>query len=86
MTQNSQDVTTTGIRMHLALKQRSQTWLASEIGESSHWVSRRMSGKVKLNLEDIDRIASALSTDLLGILEMADGVDVTGRTSCEEAA
>jgi len=68
----TQDVTSTGIRMHLASRKLSQSWLAEEIGETQHWLSRRMSGKVNFNTHDLDRVAKALNTDFLGLIEITE--------------
>ena len=61
-----------GIRMHLASRRLSQSWLADELGETPHWLSRRMSGKVNFNTQELDRVAKALGIDFLGLLEITE--------------
>lgn len=48
------------LRAELARKGRSQTWLADQLGESKHWVSRRFAGQTDLAVEDLIRMAGAL--------------------------
>lgn len=48
------------LRAELARKGESQTWLANELGESKHWVSRRFAGLTDLSVEDMFRICEAL--------------------------
>ena len=73
--QDSQTAATKAIRLHLAAKDKKQTWLAAQIGESPFWLSRRMSGAVNFDFDDMDRIAAAFGTDLLGLLADADRFD-----------
>ena len=66
--QDSQTAATKAIRLHLAALNKKQTWLAGELGVSPFWVSRRMSGAVNFDVEDLDRIAAALGTTLFDLL------------------
>lgn len=42
------------LRAELARRGESQTWLANELGESKHWVSRRFAGLTDLSVEALD--------------------------------
>ncbi len=65
-----QGIASAEIRAELARQRRSAAWLARELGVSEMWVSARIaSGRVSLDLDDIDRIARVLQvepTELLG--------------------
>ncbi len=57
-----------GLRAELARHGHSQTWLAAEVGESKHWVSRRLAGTTDLNVEDVLRICRALDIPLSRVM------------------
>lgn len=59
------------IRIALASSDRSQRWLADQLGESQHWLSRRMAGTTALTTDDLDRIAGVFGLDLFGLLALA---------------
>ena len=54
------EIITTSIRVRLAMLNKTQTWLASELGRTKAWLSDRMNGRVGMDTEDIDAIASGL--------------------------
>ena len=56
------------LRAELARTGRSQTWLAAQVGESKHWVSRRLAGQVDLGVGDMLRIAEALDVEPASLL------------------
>jgi len=72
--QDSQSAATKAIRLHLAAINKKQTWLAAQLGVSAFWISRRMSGAVNFDLEDLDRIATALGTTLADLLADAEKI------------
>lgn len=74
--QDSQTAATKAIRLLLAAHNRKQAWLASELGETPFWLSRRMSGSITFNVEDLDRIAAVFGIQLDGLLATADAVAV----------
>lgn len=76
--QESQAAAELGIRLSLAAmplpEQRTQAWLAAQIGESPFWLSRRMSGTQRFTVDDLDRIAAVFGTDLVGLITSMKGV------------
>lgn len=63
----------TGIKVRLASKNETQSDLAARLGESPFWVSRRLNSQA-ITIEDADRIAEALGTDLVGLIDLAKAV------------
>lgn len=51
------------LRAELARAGQTQTWLADQLGESKHWVSRRLGGQVDLGVGDMLRMAQALNVE-----------------------
>lgn len=49
------------LRAELARTGQSQTWLADQLGESKHWVSRRFAGLTDISVTELIRIADALA-------------------------
>jgi hypothetical protein len=78
--QDSQTTAITAIRVHLAVRNRKQPWLAESIGKSPFWLSRRMSGANMFNLEDLDRIAAVFGVTLDQLLAAADAVPMPEAT------
>lgn len=74
--QDSQTAATKAIRLLLAAHNRKQTWLAAQLGETPFWLSRRMSGSITFNVEDLDRIASVFGITIDVLLATADAVAV----------
>ena len=74
--QSSQTTAETAIRLHLAVRKTTQTWLAEQLGESAFWVGRRMSGAVLFDLQDLDRIAAVFGVSLDELLAAADAIKV----------
>lgn len=71
----NQSTTTTdsvvaSLRAELARKGHSQTWLADQLGESKHWVSRRFAGQTDLGLDDLLRITDALDVPVASVLPL----------------
>lgn len=62
------------IRLILAAHNKSQAWLAQQLGESPFWVARRLNGVVNFDVEDLDRVARVLGTDLAGLLQFTDNL------------
>ncbi len=53
------------IRAEMARQQRTQVWLATELGWTYIYLSRRLRGDVGLSLDDVEAIAAALDTSIL---------------------
>lgn len=70
----SQQTATKAIRLRLVARDKNQQWLADELGESPFWVSRRMSGTTKWDVDDLDRIAMVFGTSLDGLMATATAV------------
>ncbi|HEY3718344.1 MAG TPA: helix-turn-helix transcriptional regulator [Jatrophihabitantaceae bacterium] len=54
----------TPIRERLARHGLRQTDLAERLGERQNWVSKRLTGAVPFRLDDLERIAKALDTNV----------------------
>ena len=65
--QGTQHAAVKAIRLHLAAINKSQVWLADQLGVSQFYIGRRMTGAVTFNVEDLDRIAEVFgrTTDQL---------------------
>jgi transcriptional regulator with XRE-family HTH domain len=61
----AQQTTANAVRVQLARKNRSQRWLADELGMTTHALSRRMTGKTRFTTDDIDRIAEVFGMDFI---------------------
>jgi len=72
--QSSQSTAELSIRLKLAEINKSQTWLAAQIGVSPFYISRRMKGVQKFTVDDLDAIARVFKTDLAGLLATAKAV------------
>ena len=67
LSQTSQRVAA-AVRAEMARLGWSQNSLASEIGRDQHYISRRVSGKVAFDTEDLALIATALGVPLSTLL------------------
>lgn len=68
MSQNPSQSVAAEVRAELGRQERSGTWLASELGVSEVWVSRRLRGITKFTVDDLVRVADVLdvpASDLL---------------------
>lgn len=74
MQSSSQATAEKSIRVRLAVMGKSQSWLAAQLGESTFWLSRRMTGATKLTTDDLDRIAEVFGTDVSGLLDLSRAV------------
>jgi transcriptional regulator with XRE-family HTH domain len=72
--QSSQEAAVKAIRLHLAARNKRQTWLALELGVSPFWLSRRMSGEKTFDVDELDRIAAVFDTTIDGLLASAKAV------------
>lgn len=61
-----------GIRYRLAIIDKSQQWLADQIGISKDTLARRMTGKTNFDVDMADRIAKTLGTDFNGLIAPPD--------------
>lgn len=52
------------VRYQLTQQGRSQRWLAREMQRGAQWMSRRVSGKVPFNVEEIQEVAEVLGVDV----------------------
>lgn len=59
------------IRARMSERKLSQSGLAELLGASDAWVSRVLSGKIELSVNDLERICSALQTDTLNLMQQA---------------
>lgn len=48
----------------LRSQERSRSWLARRLGVNDMWLSRRLSGKTPLALDDVPRLAEALGVEV----------------------
>lgn len=60
------------IRAELARQRRSQAELATQLGVSRPWLSRRLSGETPLSVGDIANIADALGVALSDLMAPVD--------------
>ncbi len=67
--QSSQSLAEKCIRIRLASRGMSQSWLAEAAGMSPFYLSRRMTRGQKFSTDDLDRIAEVFGTDLGGLLD-----------------
>lgn len=72
--QSSQTEAAKAIRLHLASTNKSQNWLADQLGVWPAYLSNRMTGKQKFTTDDLDAIAQVFGTDLAGLLATAKAV------------
>lgn len=56
------------IRVRMTRRRLSQTELANLLGERQWWVSRRVNGTTPITLDDLERIARALSVAVIELL------------------
>lgn len=71
---SSKDAATKAIRLHLAARGKKQTWLADALGESPFWLSRRMTGAITWDVDELDRIAQVFDTTLDQLLTDSQAV------------
>lgn len=62
------DRVSTEIRVEMARQRLSQTDLADRLNVAQPWVSRRLSGKTPITLEDLERVASGLGVDVVDLM------------------
>ena len=71
----------TGIKYHLFIRNKSQNWLAKQLGWNINKLSRRMTGKTSFNVDEIDAIAGTFGIgfeDLLNVPMVGNEEPVTG--------
>lgn len=73
---STQEAAKTAIRLHLAARDKNQTWLAEKLKRSVFWVGRRMSGDVAFNTSDLDEVARVFGVSVSELLAAADAVRV----------
>lgn len=56
------------IRVAMARQRLSQTDLATRLSEGQPWVSRRLSGRTPLTVDDVERVAGALRVDVAELI------------------
>lgn len=56
------------VRAQLARQRMSASALAKALGKSEMYISRRLRGEMPLDLDDLERIASALEVDFAALL------------------
>lgn len=61
------------IRGELAKRNIKRAAFAHDLGVSTYWLSRRLSGAVEMTLDDLDRIAERLQLDPVDVLGGAGG-------------
>jgi transcriptional regulator with XRE-family HTH domain len=66
----TQQLLVAGIRCRLAILNKSQRWLADQVGVSKDAFSRRMRGETVFDVQLADRVATALGTDFAGLLAL----------------
>ena len=59
----------TEVRVALARKNRSAAWLAREAGKPQAWISARLTGRIALDVDDLELIAKTLDVSLGELLE-----------------
>ena len=65
----TQEAVARAVAVRLARLGKKQKWLAAQVGMSESSLSNRLTGRVALDTEDIDQIATALGLTPLGLLE-----------------
>jgi hypothetical protein len=73
---STQEAATVAIRLHFAVLNVNQTWLAAKLHRSVFWVGRRMSGEVRWDANDLDEIAKAFGVTVPEFLSAADAVKI----------
>ncbi|MFT8986622.1 MAG: helix-turn-helix transcriptional regulator [Bifidobacterium psychraerophilum] len=68
--QTTQQLLAAGIRYRLAIMDKSQRWLAEQVGISKYALARRMHSKTTFDVDLVDRLASALGTDFSGLIAL----------------
>ena len=71
---SSQTAAEKAIRLHLAARNKRQVWLAEQLGVTSFWLTRRMTGVMEFSVTDLDRIAAVFGTTLENLLADAEAV------------
>lgn len=74
----------TGIKYHLFIRNKSQNWLAKQLGWSINKLSRRMTGKTSFDIDELDAIAGTFGIefdDLLNVPMIATCEPVESATS-----
>lgn len=71
---SSQAAAEKAIRLLLAARKRNQSWLAAQLHVTPFWVSRRMSGPLAFDMNDLDRIAEVFGLSAQSLLAVADAV------------
>lgn len=81
---STQELAVKGIRLHLAARQKSQDWLATQIGVSAFYVNRRMKSETNFDTDDLDVISRAFGIGLDELLTASDLIRVP-QTDAHEA-
>jgi transcriptional regulator with XRE-family HTH domain len=63
------------IRAVLGRRRMSESALARAIGASQAYVWRRLSGEIPLDLDDLEKIAAALSVDVSALIPISDLIE-----------
>lgn len=71
---SSADRAVQAILLLLVARDKTKTWLASELGESQFWVGRRLNGTVTPDLQDLDRIAGVFGISVPEMLAIPDAI------------
>lgn len=60
MTQSLADRVTGSVRAEMARRRKTLRSVAAELGENEPWLSRRLTGRIKMTIGDLERIAAVL--------------------------
>ncbi|WP_146116709.1 hypothetical protein [Microbacterium sp. MYb64] len=66
------------IRLHLAVRNKTNAWLASSLHRSPFWVSRRMNSDIAFDANDLDEIAGVFGITVESLLQAATAIEVPG--------
>ena len=67
---NNQQIVMNRIKVTLVEKQKTNRWLAEQMGKSENTISRWCSNKSQPSLEDLFRIAELLQVELTDLVRM----------------
>ena len=62
------------MRAELGRQRRTGAWLAEQLGVSTAYVSRRLSGEFPMTIEDLHRIAAALGVAVADLMPASERV------------
>jgi transcriptional regulator with XRE-family HTH domain len=60
------------LRAEMARRSLSQTAIAVQLGETQGWVSKRLTGRVPLTVDDLSRFADVLNLPVSALMLAAD--------------